>query len=403
MKYLVILGDGMADYKIAELGNKTPLEYAKKPNIDWLAAKGEVGLVQTVPDGMKPGSDVANLSVMGYDPKQYYSGRSPLEAVSIGIQLKDTDLAVRCNLVTLSEEETNYEEKSMLDYSAGEISTQEASILIEAVQDALGTEILTFYPGISYRHCLVWDQGAMGLECTPPHDILDQKITAHMPKGVNPEMVADLQKKSYAILKDHPVNQERRKKGLRPANSIWLWGEGRKPDLTDFYEKYGLKASVISAVDLIKGIGLCAGFASIDVEGATGTVHTNFEGKKDAVIREFERGQEFIYAHFEAPDECGHQNDLDNKVRSIEWIDEKVVGPLLQYLKQCGEDFAVMVLPDHPTPLSLRTHTSDPVPFLIYRSRQERDDGYGYTEAEGARSQLFVPAGYQLMERFTGK
>ncbi len=397
MKYLLVLGDGMADYKVDELGGLTPLEAAKKPNIDGLSRKGELGLVKTVPDGMKPASDVANLSVMGYDPKIFYSGRSPLEAVSIGINMKDTDLAVRCNLVTLSQEEDAYEDKVMKDYSAGEISSEEAGELIDYIDEKLGNNILKFYSGVSYRHCLIWDNGTVGLGCTPPHDILERKITEYMPKN---NIVSELQKKSYELLKDHPVNRERIKKGLNPANSIWLWGEGKKPMLENFNEKFKLKGSVISAVDLIKGIGICAGLNSVDVEGATGTVHTNFDGKAMAIIEEFRRGQDFIYAHFEAPDECGHQMDIENKVRSIELIDQKVVGPVLDYLKNTEEDFSVMVLPDHPTPLRLRTHTSDPVPFLIYRSGKDCGNGYVYNEENGAKTGIFVSEGHKLIEKF---
>lgn len=400
MKYLVVLGDGMADFKVEELGGKTPLECAVKPNIDKLAKTGTMGLVATVPDNMKPGSDVANLAVMGYDPQVYYSGRSPLEAVSIGITMEETDLAIRCNLVTLSEDEQEYGDKTMVDYSSGEITTQEADQLIKAVHAQLGNELLHFYTGISYRHCLIWKEGPMGLGCTPPHDILEQKITNYLPNGAESEMVLELQKKSYEILKNHPINLERKSKGLNPANSIWLWGEGRKPQLKDFYQFHGLKASVISAVDLIKGIGICAGMTSIDVEGATGTVHTNFDGKTKAVMAEFDRGQDFVYAHFEAPDECGHQRDIPNKVKSIELIDEKVVGPMVQYFEEKGEPYSIMVLPDHPTPLKLRTHTSDPVPFLVYRSDRPQANSDGYTEENAGKTGLFIQDGYKVMQYF---
>lgn len=400
MKYLVVLGDGMADFKVEELGGKTPLECAVKPNIDKLAKSGVMGLVATVPANMKPGSDVANLAVMGYNPQVYYSGRSPLEAVSIGIEMTETDLAIRCNLVTLSEEEEKYEDKTMVDYSSEEISTKEADRLIQAVNAALGNDILQFYTGISYRHCLIWKEGSMGLGCTPPHDILEQKITAYLPNGLEQEKILALQKKSYEILKDHPVNVERKQKGLRPANSIWLWGEGKKPQLTDFYQLHGLNASVISAVDLIKGIGICAGMTSVDVEGATGTVHTNFDGKAKAIMAEFERGQDFVYAHFEAPDECGHQKDIPNKVKSIELIDEKIVGPMVQYFEEKGEPYSIMVLPDHPTPLKLRTHTSDPVPFLVYRSDSKEVHTDGYTEENAGKTGLFIADGYTVMNYF---
>lgn len=399
MKYLVVLGDGMADFKMEELGNKTPLECAVKPNIDKLAQNGELGLVTTVPSNMKPGSDVANLAVMGYNPQVYYTGRSPLEAASIGIDMAETDLAIRCNLVTLSEEES-YENKIMVDYSSGEISTEEANELIQAVNEALGDEILTFYTGISYRHCLIWKEGPMGLGCTPPHDILERTITDYLPSGEEKDKILALQKQSYDILKDHPINVERKRKGLNPANSIWLWGEGKKPQLTDFYQLHGMKASVISAVDLIKGIGLCAGMTSVDVEGATGTVHTNFDGKAKAIMAEFDRGQEFVYAHFEAPDECGHQKDIPNKIKSIELIDEKIVGPMVQYFEAKGEPYSIMVLPDHPTPLRLRTHTSDPVPFLIYRSDKPKQQPLQYTEENAEKTGLLIAEGYTIMNYF---
>jgi len=420
MKYLVILGDGMADHKLEELENKTPLEFANKPNIDMLAGMGEVGLIKTVPDGMKPGSDIANLAIMGYNPQQYYSGRSPLEAVSIGINLKETDIAVRCNLVTLSKDEP-YENKIMIDYSAGEISTEEATELINYLERELGSSAMKFYAGVSYRHCLVWDMGKMELGCTPPHDILDCKITNYLPSGNNSEILIELHKKSYELLSNHPINIEREKKGLNPANSIWLWGEGKKPALKNFKQVYGLRPSVISAVDLIKGIGICAGFSSIDVEGATGTVHTNFDGKTQAVIDEFERGQEFVYAHFEAPDECGHQNDLENKIKSIEIIDQKVVGPLYNYLKRTGDSFAILILPDHPTPVKFRTHTSDPVPYIIYRHNElsKTDKATvvnpnnestlttykvtNYNEETASKTGIFISDGYKIIERLIEK
>ncbi len=301
MKYVVILGDGMADYPVPQLDNKTPLQYAKKPNIDELAKKSLIGLVKTVPDGIPPGSDAANLSVMGYNPKKYYTGRSPLEAVSMGIELSDTDVALRCNLVTLSEHE-DYANKTMIDYSSDEISTEEAKILIEAVNQALKTETINFYPGISYRHCMVWDNGKTGLGCTPPHDILEKKITDFLPKESS-GLLLDLMIKSYDILSQHPVNIARQQKGLRPANSIWLWGEGKKPMLSSFQEKYSISGSVISAVDLLKGIGICAGLTSIDVEGATGNIHTNFSGKAAAALEAL-KTDDFVYVHIEAPDEC---------------------------------------------------------------------------------------------------
>lgn len=399
MKYLVILGDGMADTPVPELGNKTPLQVAKKPNIDKLAKDGLVGLVKTVPTGIAPGSDPANLSVMGYNPKIYYTGRSPLEAVSMGIDMLDTDVAIRCNVVTLSNDEI-YENKTMIDYSSDEISTSEARELIKAVQAELGNDIFTFYGGISYRHCMIWKEGPLGFNCTPPHDITGKKITEYLPKGEAGKVLLDLMKKSCKILESHPVNLARIEKGLNPATSIWLWGEGKKPNLASFKEKYGLNGTVISAVDLIKGIGLCAGLDSIDVEGATGNIHTNFTGKAEAAIKAFKDGSDFIYLHIEAPDECGHRYEIDNKVKSIEIIDEKVVGPILNALEGIG-DYCVMVLPDHPTPLALRTHTSDPVPFIIYRKGNEpKTSVNSYDEFEAASTKVYVEEGYTLMDIF---
>ena len=394
MKYIVMLGDGMADDPMEALGGRTPLMAAKKPNIDRLAGMGSLGMVRTVPDGFKPGSDVANLSAMGYNPVTCYTGRSPLEAVSIGIQMSDTDVAFRCNVVTLSEEPA-YEDKTMVDYSAGEISTAEAAELIKAVEEALGTAERKFYPGISYRHCMIWHKGPCGLSLTPPHDISDRRIREYLPKD---PVILDLMKRSYEILKDHPINQARMAKGLNPANSIWLWGEGTKPGVTSFEEMHGVKASVISAVDLIKGIGLCAGMKVIEVEGATGNIDTNFEGKGQAALQTLLEGQDLVYIHVEAPDECGHHGDLEGKIRSIELIDEKIVGPLLAGLEAAGEDYTILVMPDHPTPIAVKTHVSDPVPFLLYRSTEPQASGISvYTEETAKSTGVFLEHGYELM------
>jgi len=399
MKYVVILGDGMADYPMPELDNKTPLQYAKKPNIDMLATKGSVGLVKTVPEGIPPGSDVANLSVMGYNPTIYYTGRSPLEAVSMGIDLSLSDVALRCNLVYLSEPEDEYSAKTMIDYSSDEISTEESLILIEAINMAFKSDNITFYPGISYRHCMVWNNGETGLGCTPPHDILEKRITDYLPKEKS-GLLLEMMRKSYDILKDHPVNQVRKKRGLRPANSIWLWGEGKKPTLSSFQEKYNKSGAVISAVDLLKGIGICAGLASIDVEGATGNIHTNFIGKANAAVKALDSGLDFVYVHVEAPDECGHRYEIENKVKAIEFLDSQVVGPILDGLKKYDE-YKILVLPDHPTPLSLRTHTSDPVPFIIYDSTHEiNSPASSYDEFEARKSEIFIEDGYKLMDLF---
>ncbi len=396
MKYVVMLGDGMADLPLPQLENKTPLQVAKKPSIDCLARKGTVGMVKTVPDGIAPGSDVANLSVLGYNPKKHYTGRSPLEAVSMGIELEDTDVAVRCNVVTLSDD-LPYENKIMVDYSSDEITTEEARTLIEAVQAELGDELVHFFAGISYRHCMIWKNGHVGLHNTPPHDITTKPITDHMPKN---EMIAQLMRKSYDILNHHPVNEDRRKRGLNPANSIWLWGEGTKLTIPSYQSLYGLDGSIISAVDLLKGIGISAGLSSIDVEGATGNIHTDFTAKKNAAIRELQSGKDFVYIHVEAPDECGHRYEIENKIKAIELIDEKIVTPLLEELKQFG-DFAILVMPDHPTPLALRTHTSDPVPFIVYRSDVEKTSGVnGYDEEQAASTGVYVAEGYTIMEKF---
>lgn len=396
MKYIVMLGDGMADYPVEALGGKTPLEVAKKPNIDRLARGGRLGMVKTVPDGLKPGSDVANLSAMGYDPLKCYTGRSPLEAVSIGIQMDDTDVAFRCNLVTLSDD-AEYAEKTMVDYSSGEITTAEAAELIRAVDEAFRTDEILFYPGISYRHCMIWHQGPVGLNLTPPHDISDRKITEYLPQ--NP-VILDLMKRSYEILKDHPINQDRIARGLNPANSIWLWGEGTRPGVTGFEAAYGVKASVISAVDLIKGIGLCAGMKVIEVEGATGNIDTNFKGKGEAALKTLLEGQDLVYIHVEAPDECGHHGDLEGKIQAIERIDQDIVGPLLKGLEEAGEDYSILVMPDHPTPISIKTHISDPIPYLLYCSTDVTDSGIDtYTEKTGKSTGVYVEPGYLLMQQ----
>jgi 2,3-bisphosphoglycerate-independent phosphoglycerate mutase len=399
MKYVVILGDGMADYPIPQLNNKTPLQYANKPHIDYLAQHGEAGMVQTIPDGIPPGSDAANLSVMGYNPRIFYTGRSPLEAVSMGINLSESDVAIRCNLVTLSDEE-NYADKTMLDYSADEISSEEARILISEVNNHFKTQTFSFYPGVSYRHCLIWDKGQVGLNLVPPHDILDRKISEYLPKGEHNQVLLEMMVASNKFLQNHPLNKERIRKGLRPANSIWLWGEGKKPALSSFQEKYHLHGSVVSAVDLIKGIGICAGLRSIEVEGATGNINTNFLGKAEAVLKELADGQDFVYLHIEAPDECGHHAEIENKVKAIELIDEKVVATLLQGLEKYP-DYKLLLLPDHPTPISLRTHTSEPVPFVIYQKNKARKSGLsGYDEFQAGKTGLFIKNGFSLMDCF---
>lgn len=403
MKYLVMLCDGMADEPNEALGNSTPMEKANKPCMDSLAAKAEVGIVKTVAEGLKPGSDVANLSVLGYEPAVYYSGRSPLEAASIGIDLKDTDVTLRCNLVTLSDDE-DYENKTILDYCADDISSEEAKILIEYIQEKLGNDVFRFYPGVSYRHCLVWSNGNPhpGV-LTPPHDITGKVITDYIPKGEAVDELYDLMKKSYDLLKDHPVNQARIARGKRPANSIWLWGEGTKPLLDNFSEKFGIKGSMISAVDLLKGIAICAGMNSVDVDGATGYLDTNFDGKCKAAIEEFKKGADLVYIHVEAPDECGHRGEIENKVKAIEMIDEHILAPVVEFLRGY-DDFAVLVCPDHPTPLSIRTHTSTPVPYLIYDSKNEINSGVKvFCEKEARETGNYIEKGFTMMNYFLTK
>jgi len=403
VKYLLILADGMADYEIAVLDNKTPLEYAQTPNIDYLAKTSIIGKAATIPEGFPPGSDVANLAVMGYDPQVYYTGRSPLEAVSMGIELSDTDLALRCNLVNLSAED-NYHDKTMLDYSSGEISTAESGELIKALQEELGSEDIRFYPGISYRHVVVW-KNALGkkLMLTPPHDISDRVVGEYLPAGKDGHILLNLMKKSYDILKDHPVNMKRSSAGENPANSAWFWGEGSKPAMDSFTSLYGLNGSVVAAVDLVKGLGICAGLESIDVEGATGAVETNFAGKARAALDELKRGKDFVYLHIESPDESGHQGNVKSKIWSIEQIDREVLGLVISELDQFKE-LKIMVLPDHPTPLSIRTHSRDPIPFMIFDKNNPVEDGIGVYNEKYADEGMFFLDGYKLMEYFiTGK
>lgn len=400
MKYIVILGDGMADYAVSEFGEKTVLDVANKPNMDYMSQHGELGTVKTVLDGMKPGSDVANLSVMGYDTTKCYSGRSPLEAASIGVDLKDTDVTFRTNLVTLSDDEV-YENKTMLDYSAGEISTEEAARLIETVENELHTEYAHFFPGVSYRHLLVWANGSTNVSLTPPHDISDKKITDHLPKGDHAEELLSLMKRSEEILKNHPVNKKRVEAGKNPATSIWVWGEGSKPQLENFYDKYGIKASVISAVDLIKGIAKCADMKSIDVEGATGNWDTNFDGKAQAALDTLLKDNaDLVYVHMEAPDECGHQGNAEKKKLSVELIDKKVIGFLKAKLEEAGIDYKMMILPDHPTPIKLKTHVSDPVPYVIYDSRKASGSGLTYNEDNAKKTGVYIDKGHNLMKHF---
>lgn len=400
MKYIVVLGDGMADYAVNEFDGKTILDVANKPNMDYMASNGELGMVKTVADGMKPGSDVANLSVMGYDTAKCYSGRSPLEAASIGVTLKDTDVTFRTNLVTLSDEE-NYEDKTMVDYSAGEITTEEARELMKAINDELHDDIVTFYGGVSYRHLLVWDKGSTNVKLTPPHDISDKKITGHLPCGDGADKLLEMMKKSVEILKDHPVNKKRIAEGKRPATSIWPWGEGTKPQLEKFYDKFGKSAGVISAVDLIKGIAILADMKSVDVDGANGNFDTNYKGKADACFDLLTKeNKDFVYLHLEGPDECGHRGEADNKKYAVEMIDEKVIGYLRNRLEKEGIDYKMLVLPDHPTPISLKTHVSDPVPYIIYNSVKETKNDRIYCEKTAKETGIYIDKGYELMSHF---
>lgn len=400
MKYAVVLGDGMADWKIPALGGKTCLEAAKTPTLDSLAPLSEVGLCKTVPDGMKPGSDVANMSVLGFNPHDYYTGRSPLEAVSMGIELKDDDVTLRCNLVTLSDEE-NYEDKTMLDYSAGEITTREATELINYMKKELDEEGYTLFPGISYRHCLLVNHGVTGHVLTPPHDISDKPIKQYLPKGERAEIYLNLMKKSAKLLENHPVNLKRKAEGKHPANSIWLWGEGTKPRLGAFEKEHGLKGGIISAVDLVKGIGLLAGMKIIDVPDITGNYDTNFKGKAEAAAKALtDGGLDFVYIHMEAPDECGHHGDAAHKIYSIEQIDGVVIPTLTGMLEAAGEDFAILVAPDHPTPCACKTHVSEPVPYLIYSNKKSLGNGAKrYTEDEAKNTGIYVPDGFKLIDR----
>ena len=397
MKYVVILGDGMADFRQSFLDNKTPLMVANKPYIDSLAKVSELGLAKTVPCGMKPGSDVANLSVLGYNPHDCYTGRSPLEAASIGIDLKDTDVTARANLVTVSNE-ANYVDKTMIDYSSGEISTAEAKELIEYLAKHINDDKYSLYAGISYRHCLVIDNGSLIGDLTPPHDITGKPVKDHLPTSSEGKKLLEIMEKSYELLKDHPVNLKRIKEGKNPANSLWFWGDGTKPNLQKFENKFNLKGGIISAVDLLKGIGKLANMRVIEVEGATGNDDTNFSGKAKACLDNL-KDLDFIYLHMEAPDECGHHGDTKNKIFSIEQIDELVVKPVIEGLKATGEDFAVLICPDHPTPLSIMTHCSDPVPYLVYKSYKKVKGMDSYDEESAKNAGNFVENGYMLIEK----
>lgn len=398
MKYVIVLGDGMADEPQERLGGKTPLEYASTPTMDALAGMAEVGMVRTIPEGMQPGSDTANLSVMGYDPRKYYTGRSPLEALSIGVDMKETDVALRCNLVTLSEEAKKpYGEQVILDHSADEIATEDAAVLLRAAADVLENERYQFYVGTSYRHCTIWAEGRV-TELTPPHDVLARVIGPYLP---GEPVLRDMQERSYEILKNHPLNLDRKAKGLKPANSLWFWGAGTRPMLDSFEGIHHKKGVMVSAVDLLKGIAVGAGMAVAPVEGANGGLHTNYEGKAQAAVDALLKGgRDFAYIHVEGPDEMGHQGSVERKIQAIEYLDQRLIRLVQEGLDASGEEYRMLILPDHPTPVRVRTHVADPVPYLLYDSRKRESHGGLYGEGKGKRSGILIPEGRLLMKRF---
>lgn len=400
MKYVIVVPDGMADYPLEELGNKTPMQVADKRYMNMLAPFSVVGSVQTVPNGMAAGSDIANMSLMGYDPEKYYSGRSPFEAVSIGIDFSKDDITFRCNFVTLSEDE-KYEEKTIIDHSADEITTEEADELMKDVRIHFSDENKSFYTGISYRHILLWKNIDGNFNLTPPHDILNKCINNYLPKGDYCNVFLEMMRESYNFLNEHPINKKRESQGKRKANSIWLWGEGKKPILTDFFSKYGMHAAVISAVDLIKGIAKCAEMDSIDVAGATGNIDTNYSGKANSALNELiNKGKDLVYIHVEAPDECGHRAELDNKIKSIEYIDNQIIGPIYETLTERKEAFKLLIVPDHPTPISLRTHVGESVPFMVYNSIDKKNNSLLYEEDSIKNASVKILKGHELMEYF---
>ena len=403
MKYIVVLGDGMADEPLEALGGKTPLEYANTPAMDMLAKKSEIGMAATIPEGMSPGSDTANLAVLGYNPRQYYTGRSPLEALSIGVQMKDTDIAIRCNLVTVSDDDVPYAEKIILDHSASEISTNDALVLLNAVKEELENDIFQYYLGTSYRHLTIWNHGRV-VNLIPPHDILGNKIGDYLPTVVEDDVDATLlqamMERSYQILNQHPLNVERAKKGLHKANSIWFWGAGTKPMLDSFMSKFHKKGAMISAVDLLKGIAVGAEMKVVIVEGADGTLHTNYEGKARAAVKELlYNDHDFVYIHVEAPDEMGHQGRLDAKIEAIEKIDQHIVKVVVEEMEKAQCDYRMLIMPDHPTPIKLRTHTSNPVPYLLYDSTRQIEKEQMYTEKEASKNGILMLEGYQLIQK----
>jgi len=403
LKYLVIVGDGMADYPLDKLGGKTVLQYANTPTFDLLAREGELGLVRTIPESLPPGSDTANLSVFGYDPMQYYTGRSPFEAASLGIELGPGDISFRCNLVTLSRDEP-YAKKMMVDYCAGDISTAEADQLLRLIDNELGSELIRFYTGFQYRHLMVWSGAPEEWQLTPPHDISNKIIGRFLPSGPEDSVLLKAMTQSYNLLVDHPVNLERKASGLNPANAIWIWGNGRKPMIPTFQTKYGLEGTVISAVDLVKGLGLLAGLKKAEVEGATGYIDTNLQGDVEAALEAFDNGDDFVYLHVEAPDECSHRFEMENKIKAIEMIDREVVKVLKEALENRGIEFSILLVTDHATPLALGTHTREPVPFAIYRSNRQLSNAEGsFDEVGAATTGIHYEQGFRLMDHFLQK
>jgi len=394
MKYVVLLGDGMSDWPVAELAGKTPLQAAHTPNMDYLARQGKTGRAQTVPEGMSAASDVAALTILGYDARTLYTGRSPLEAASMGIQLRPADVALRCNLVVFDQEDR---QPVMADFSGGHISTADARQLIDALNAELASEEFRFYPGVSYRHCLVWRGGRLGMHLTPPHDITGRPIVEFLPRGEGAEVLQGLMEASQAILKNHPVNVARRQAGEPAISSIWLWGAGKRPQLPSFREKYGLTGAVISAVDLHKGLAIYAGLEPIRVPGATGWLDTNYQGKVEHAMKALQT-KDFVFVHVEAPDEAGHQGDLRSKLRALEDFDAQVVGPILKGLHERFEAFRILLLPDHPTPIALKTHVREPVPIALYGTDVEPDGGQRFDESVRERGSLDIQNGTEIMQ-----
>ena len=406
MKYLIAVPDGAGDDFIYSLGGKTPLEVANLPTFDELASKGQVGTCRTVPEGISPGSDSANLSVMGYDPRVYLTGRSPLEAGALGIDMKEVDESFRVNFITVEPTDSGkYEDFIIKDHASGDITTEEAAVLLDVIKDAFSGENMKFYLGTQYRHCMILSNQPTKCDFVPPHDVLDRQTKEYLPKGRDQELFIEMTKKSYELLAEHPINKDRIARGLNPANSIWIWGQGTKPNLPNINEKYGINGCVISAVDLIKGIGYFAGIESLEVKGATGNIHTNFEGKAEAAIEAYKKGKDFVYLHLEGTDECSHQGSLENKIKCAEYIDQRAVRPVIEYLRSTGERFKVLVVPDHRTPLSIRTHSSDPVPYVIYDSGDEKttDVSRQFNEKSAYASGNHFEDGYKLTDYFFGK